>query len=88
MKWRRNKSLTKRWQKYHLIKKNGNLCQICLEPFKSMKDITLDHKVPISKGGFDLLENYQLAHLGCNQSKGNMTEEEWQEFQRGGVLVE
>lgn len=87
-KWRRNKSLTRRWQKNHLIKKYGCICWICDLPFKSIKDITFDHYIPISKGGFDLLENYRLAHFHCNQLKADMTPEEFQEFQQGGKLVE
>lgn len=53
-----------------------------------MKDITFDHILPLSKGGFDELENYQLAHWKCNQAKGDMTQEEFDEFQKGGKLVE
>lgn len=87
-KWRRNKSLTKRWQKNHLINKYGGICYICGEPFKSKKDITIDHYLPISRGGFDELENYRLAHLECNQMKSGMTIEEFRIFQRGGELVE
>lgn len=88
MKWRRNKSNTRRWQRGHLVRVQNNLCAICGKPFKSMKDITFDHKVPISRGGFDLLENYQLAHFPCNQEKGNMTDEEFRQFQKGGEFVE
>lgn len=87
-KWRRNKSNTRRWQRSHLINKYGNLCAICGQPFKNMKDITFDHKQPLSKGGFDLLDNYQLAHLECNQLKADMTEEEFKIFQKGGEYVE
>lgn len=32
---------------------------------------TLDHIVPISKGGQHVRSNVQLAHLGCNSAKGN-----------------
>ena len=32
---------------------------------------TLDHIVPISLGGVHTLANVQLAHYGCNSSKGN-----------------
>lgn len=53
-----------------------------------MKEITFDHKVPISKGGLDELSNFGLAHYECNQSKGNMSEEEFKRFQKGGDLVE
>lgn len=87
-KWRRNRSLTRRWQRAHLIKKNGNICHICGLSFKSIKDITFDHIIPFSKGGLDLLENYGLAHDACNQLKADMTPEEFKEFQNGGALVE
>lgn len=87
-KWRRNKSLTKRWQKNHLINKFGGVCYICGLPFASKKDITIDHLIPISKGGFDLLENYGIAHEHCNLLKNDMTLEEFAEFQKGGKLVE
>lgn len=87
-KWNRNKSKTRRWQRAHLIQKFGAVCAICTEPFKSMKDITFDHKQPVSKGGLDELDNLQLAHLDCNQEKGCMTEAEFKIFQKGGELVE
>lgn len=87
-KWRRNKSLTRRWQKNHLIKKYGAICYICDEPFASIKDITFDHYLPVSKGGFDEIDNYRLAHFKCNQIKGDMTPEEFKEFQKGGENVE
>ena len=87
-KWRRNKSLTRRWQRNHLIQRYGAKCHYCDLPFASMKDITFDHHIPISKGGLDEIENYRLAHFRCNQTKGDMTPEEFQVFQKGGELVE
>lgn len=53
-----------------------------------MKDITFDHYVPTSKGGFDELDNYRLAHYACNLLKRDMTIEEFNIFQKGGELVE
>ncbi len=32
---------------------------------------SIDHIVPVSKGGAHTLENCQLMHLGCNSSKGD-----------------
>lgn len=84
-KWRRNLSLTRRWQKNHLIQKYGNVCALCGLPFQSKKDITIDHIEPMSKGGKDELENYQLAHYGCNQTKANLTPEEFEKFQVGEI---
>ena len=81
-------SLTRRWQRNALITKYGAVCYICGMPFNSMKEITLDHLVPVSKGGIDELSNYGLAHLHCNQLKDNMTVEEFLIFQKGGDKVE
>lgn len=53
-----------------------------------MKDITFDHIIPMSKGGLDEIDNFQLAHFECNQTKADMTPEEFTEFQKGGRLVE
>lgn len=87
-KWRRNKSKTRRWQRNALIQKYGAICYYCTNPFLSMKDITFDHWIPVSKGGLDELENYRLAHYDCNQLKDDMTPEEFAIFQKGGDLVE
>jgi 5-methylcytosine-specific restriction endonuclease McrA len=87
-KWRRKKSLSKRWAKSHLIKKHGNICYLCTLPMEKMKDITIDHVIPISKGGMDELENYMLAHFGCNNLKNNLSIEEFQQFQRGELVWE
>ena len=32
---------------------------------------TVDHVLPISKGGLDTLNNVKLAHASCNRKKGN-----------------
>jgi 5-methylcytosine-specific restriction endonuclease McrA len=52
-------------------------CQICrseVDPalaFPHPQSASLDHKVPITKGGSHTYANVQLAHLACNQAKGN-----------------
>jgi 5-methylcytosine-specific restriction endonuclease McrA len=87
-KWRRVKSLPRRWQRNHLIAKYGSQCYLCLDPFETAKDITFDHWEPLSKGGADTLENYRLAHYRCNQTKGAMTPEEFLDFQNGIIKYE
>lgn len=81
MKWRRKRSKRRRWERNALISKYGAVCYYCELPFKSMKDITFDHAVPLSRGGFDEIENYRLAHFACNLLKNNMTEEEFKVYQ-------
>jgi 5-methylcytosine-specific restriction endonuclease McrA len=51
-------------------------CGICGQPvFKEFKhphrfSASVDHKIPLARGGTNALGNLQLAHLGCNSSKG------------------
>jgi 5-methylcytosine-specific restriction endonuclease McrA len=53
----------------------GNRCGICHEPidmsrsFPDRMSASIDHKVPLSYGGTDEIENLQLAHFSCNASK-------------------
>jgi 5-methylcytosine-specific restriction endonuclease McrA len=56
------------------------LCQLCGKPVdrslsgRHPEGPTVDHILPISKGGQDTLENVQLAHHRCNSLKGNRVE--------------
>ncbi len=36
-----------------------------------MRDLTIDHIQPQSKGGTDRLDNLRLAHERCNRKRGN-----------------
>jgi 5-methylcytosine-specific restriction endonuclease McrA len=60
-----------------LIERDGNVCHICLTEIdlslarNSRFGATIDHVVPVSKGGADTLENMKLAHWICNIKKGN-----------------
>lgn len=61
-----------------LLKRDGGICQICGRPV-DCKDVangharslypTLDHIIPLSKGGTHTWDNVQLAHMGCNAGK-------------------
>lgn len=52
------------------------ICQLCHEPvdralrFPASGSASLDHIVPLARGGHHVRANCQLAHLGCNSSKG------------------
>ena len=60
-----------------LIQRDGNVCHICLTEIDLMLarnsrfGATIDHVVPVSKGGADTLDNMRLAHWICNIKKGN-----------------
>lgn len=53
------------------------MCGLCGEPIDQElkwphpKSVSLDHIVPISKGGAHSMGNTQASHLGCNIAKGN-----------------
>lgn len=78
----RAKLRSKRWIKNHLINKFGAVCSYCGTTLETMKDITLDHIQPVSKGGSDLLDNFQLACYDCNHMKSDMPLEEFLEYQQ------
>lgn len=61
---------TARRRKKHLLFMYGNMCQGCYRSLK-VKYLTVDHIVPISKGGKSDIENLQLLCVPCNQVKGN-----------------
>lgn len=50
----------------------GGRCGICFRPMPSDVDrLSIDHVVPISRGGADGLGNLVAAHKGCNRAKGS-----------------
>jgi 5-methylcytosine-specific restriction endonuclease McrA len=60
--------------------RDGWTCGICLEPidpalaWPDPMSVSLDHVVPLSKGGDHSRANCQAAHLVCNVSKGDRLE--------------
>jgi 5-methylcytosine-specific restriction endonuclease McrA len=55
-------------------------CQLCRQPidpevaWPDPMSASVDHIVPLSRGGQHSLINVQSAHLGCNSSKGDRIE--------------
>lgn len=74
-KWKKSWSTeSNRHYKQRLLR-TSNLCGLCGFEIKTMKEVTIDHIIPISKGGSVLdVKNMQLAHEKCNASKGNKIE--------------
>lgn len=84
-KWKKRKWLyqEKNWNRNFLVRKYKGICYICDKPFAAKKDITIDHFLPISKGGTFDVENLRLAHFKCNQMKAAMTPAEFLSYQQG-----
>jgi 5-methylcytosine-specific restriction endonuclease McrA len=54
--------------------RDGDCCYYCKE--KQIK-YTIDHELPISKGGTMDLSNLRIACKKCNCAKGNLTKQEF-----------
>lgn len=60
-----------------LVAVYGAVCYLCSEPIDltvprtSAMGATVDHIMPLSKGGTDDFENLQLAHWVCNNRKSD-----------------
>lgn len=61
----------------------GSVCYLCKKdidaslPRTSRYGLTIDHVVPLSKGGLDTMENLRPTHWICNILKSNKTLEEY-----------
>jgi len=60
-----------------LFYRDKGICQLCQEPidlrleYPSQWSLSIDHVLPVSKGGTNLLSNLQSTHLICNVRRGN-----------------
>jgi len=63
-----------------VYERDSYICQICYKPVdlnvnpKTRTAPSLDHIIPISKGGAHSYANIQTAHIGCNARKNNWLE--------------
>lgn len=55
------------------------LCRCC-NARMSIKDVSLDHRLPVARGGSNSLRNVAYVCKGCNKAKGDMTEEEFRDL--------
>lgn len=56
--------------------RDGNRCHLCrrkvsVKPYPHPLSASLDHVIPLTKGGMHERSNVRLAHLSCNVAKGN-----------------
>jgi 5-methylcytosine-specific restriction endonuclease McrA len=69
------KGVKRGWVRYH-IKKQKGACYWC--GIIVWEKMTLDHYVPISKGGLDVFNNTVGSCDKCNSEKSNMLPDEWE----------
>lgn len=69
IKYGRNNSYRK--EKIAILERDGDLCFYCNKPLYD--DITLEHIIPLNRGGQNILSNMVLTHEKCNQEAGNKT---------------
>jgi 5-methylcytosine-specific restriction endonuclease McrA len=56
--------------RWTLWDQHDGICGICKTPV-GLEHMTIDHVVPLSKGGLHSYANTQPAHEECNRHKGN-----------------
>ena len=71
-----NKNGTLRLQEAREIIENTPICPYCKEQI-DWPSLSLDHIIPISRGGSCEPDNLVWAHLSCNLMKGTMTGDEF-----------
>lgn len=50
--------------------RSDGVCGIC-GTHVGINEFTIDHIIPLSRGGAHVFSNLQVAHARCNTSKGN-----------------
>lgn len=79
---RQTKLNPKRIAPDQVVREYGDTCHICQEqidmnlPRTNRLGLTVDHVIPLSKGGTDTMDNLRPAHWICNNRKSNKPLEE------------
>jgi 5-methylcytosine-specific restriction endonuclease McrA len=61
-----------KFSRHNIYMRDGNRCQYCGHKFTS-SELSLDHVIPLSRGGTSSWDNVVCACLACNVKKGNRT---------------
>lgn len=64
-----------------MFESHGNSCYYCQKILDTSKrEATVDHATPLARGGKNVITNCVPACLSCNASKGDRTEQEFNDF--------
>lgn len=58
--------------KERVWRKSRGICEICNRPV-TLRETTIDHSFPLSRGGSHTMANVIAAHAACNHAKGDKT---------------
>lgn len=61
--------------KEEVYRRSNNTCAICGKPL-SRFSYSIDHIIPLSRGGTNNIDNLRAVHQTCNKLKGNFTDVE------------
>jgi 5-methylcytosine-specific restriction endonuclease McrA len=88
--WKKRKAIKKGapehpaevFTRHEIGRRDGWICGICAKPIHRWvlhpdpKSASIDHILPLSKGGTHTRANVRIAHLDCNVARGNRVEGE------------
>lgn len=70
-------------------KKNDGMvpCFVCKRHVKE-ENATLEHIIPLSKGGSDTVDNLSISHYQCNKARGSDENFSWDKPKEDGALAQ
>ena len=76
-------------RQWHKDMRSSGICHYCGERFPK-KEMTVDHKQPLAKGGKNNKENCCPCCITCNREKGSMTYNQYMKYlkQKKAIVIE
>jgi hypothetical protein len=60
-------------QKHMMLKRQHGMCLLCAKPLGTITQSSVDHMIPLSRGGTNEIRNLHLVHRRCNTDKKDKT---------------